>query len=158
MSTKVAYKADWYYDDEAIAASKKLESAGYEGWEVVVANDYTLQIDYDRVPKDRCPAKFKAVLSLLGQRFKSKEALTYEIHRSKSGKGNHVIIHIPDPLEDIERIAWQAAFGSDGVREALNLLRIKRHIKNPVLLFMKKNRDTTPINIKPAGFRKFRED
>lgn len=158
MSYELTPKADWFYDDEAVAAAKKLDDGGFLEWEVVVATDYTLQIDYDKMPKDKLPPKFKQTLALFAQRFKSSE-LTYELHRSKSGTGNHVIIHMPEALEDLERVAWQAAFGSDGVREALNLLRIKRNIKNPVLLYMRKDRDTTllPLETKPKG-RKFRDE
>ena len=150
--------ADWFYDDEAVAAAKKLDDLGFDGWEVVVAEENTLQLDYDRIKPNKCPPKFKQVLGLLAQRFKVKqEELKYEIHRSKSDKGNHVIIHLPDKLEEIERIAWQAVFGSDGIREGLNLLRVERHIKNPILLFMRKDRPgDTHVIPAPAKGRKFR--
>ena len=155
MKNTYGQPADWYYEDEAEHAAKKLAEQGFEDWEVVVAEENTLQLDYDRVKPNKCPAKFKQILGLLAQRFGvQQEVLTYEIHRSKSDKGNHVIIHLPDVMDEIERIAWQAAFGSDGVREALNLLRIKRHIKHPVLLFMKKDRKMEQFSI-PKG-RKFR--
>lgn len=147
-------KVDWYYDDEAIAASKKLDDLGFVDWEVVVATDHTLQLDYDKMPVGKCPAKFKAILGLLKQRFDTNSELKYEIHRSKSGKGNHVIVHLPKALDEVERVAWQAAFGSDGIREALNIMRITRNIKNPVLLFMRKDRVTT-LTVCEIG-RKFR--
>ena len=148
---------DWYYDDESVAASKKLEEMGFIDWEVVVAEDNILQLDYDKIKPNKCPPKFKQILGLLAQRFDSKQdALQYEIHRSKSDKGNHVIIHLPGILDEIERITWQAAFGSDGVREALNLLRVKRHIKNPILLFMRKDRPQQTYTVPSPVGRKFR--
>jgi hypothetical protein len=58
--------------------------------------------------------------------------------KSKGG-GTHIVIGLPVEIEDIERVAWQAAFGSDGKREALNILRVKRGIKNPILLYMPKD-------------------
>jgi hypothetical protein len=148
---------DWDYDDEAVAASKKLEEAGFTEWEVVVAKENILQLDYDKIKPNKCPPKFKQILGLLAQRFEVKQdELKYEIHRSKSGKGNHVIIYLPGELSDVERTAWQATFGSDGVREALNLLRIKRNIKNPILLFMRKDRTSDVHTIPPPVGRKFR--
>jgi len=147
---------DWYYKDEAEAASLKLQEMGFVDWEVVVAETDTLQLDYDKIKPNKCPPKFKQILGLLAQRFNvDQEVLTYEIHRSKSDKGNHVIIHLPDKMDEIERVGWQAAFGSDGVREALNLLRVHRNIKNPILLFMKKDRPQEVHSI-PKG-RKFRD-
>jgi hypothetical protein len=41
-------------------------------------------------------------------------------------------------LPIVERIAWQAAFGSDPKREALHLLSVSRGELNPILLFMRK--------------------
>lgn len=150
-------KADWYYDDEAQAATIKLEESGFAAdWEVVVAQPDTLQIDWDKKTEHvHVPSNFHQMMGLLVQRFNvSVERLPYQIYKSKGG-GNHIVITLPEPMDAIEKIAWQAAFGSDGKREALNLLRVKRNIKNPILLFMAKNRDykvfTAPVERRIKG-------
>jgi hypothetical protein len=150
-------KVNWCYEDEAVAAAKKLESLGFVDWEVVVAKNDTLQIDYDNMSEGKLHPKFNATLGLLTQRF-DKNNLGYTVHRSKSGTGNHVIVNLPGTMDEVERVAWQAAFGSDGIREALNLPRIKRNIKNPILLFMKKDRDITIKAYEDKPGRKFRDE
>lgn len=59
----------------------------------------------------------------------------------------------------VERVGWQAAFGSDAVREALCLFNIRREHKNPILLFMPKKRN--PLRLPTASMttgRRFRTE
>lgn len=139
MSAKVDYSiTKWHYDDEAIEAEKKLIASGFISWQVVVAKSNELQIDFDKKSDKLChPPNFQGIMRFLMQRFNCKRPLKYKIAKSK-GRGNHITIYLPKPIDDMERIAWQAIFASDGKREALNLLRVKRGIKNPILLFQKK--------------------
>ena len=61
----------------------------------------------------------------------------YKASVSKGGN-THVIVHLRSAMDILERIAWQAAFGSDPKREALHLLSVSRGELNPILLFMRK--------------------
>lgn len=59
-----------------------------------------------------------------------------KITRSENG-GWHVYIKMPFNMSSYERIAWQAALGSDPMRELLSLIRIKQDIEDPILLVEK---------------------
>lgn len=136
--------------DNAVRAKEALATKNAPGFEVVVADDMHLQIDYDA---NTIPEQFYRIGAVLeGDRFGGRP-LTYHVTYSKSGN-RHVTIDLPEPMNVIERVAWQAAFGSDPLREALNLVAIKNEVKNPVLLFMPKGSD---IALKSGG-RRFRED
>ena len=137
---KIPYTVEpWFYDDELPQAQKKLEAAGLADlWVPVGAKKNQLQIDVDhKSAKVRLPSNFKGMMGLLQQRFSLQKPLPFRATKSK-GQGTHIVINLPIEIDDVERIAWQAAFGSDGKREALNLLRVRRNIKNPILLFMPK--------------------
>jgi hypothetical protein len=72
----------------------------------------------------------------------------FEIERytSKSGRGWHVIVRLDEPIPNVlERIALQAALGSDPKREALSILRVRNGIAEPIRLFKPK----TPVERKP---------
>ena len=57
---------------------------------------------------------------------------------SKSGLPcRHIRIHTGRNLSDVERIAWQAALGSDPIREILSMIRWMRHDFQPTLLVEK---------------------
>jgi hypothetical protein len=130
----------WHYDDEAVAAQKKLDlKPEYADWTVKVAAPCELQIDFDRKSdKKELPTRFKDCMKLLQQRFSVTEPLPYKLSKSKGG-GTHITITLPVPMEDLEKVSWQAVMGSDRIREGLNILRIKRGIKNPILLFARKD-------------------
>ena len=138
--------------DHAAYAAKELVEKGLANWEVVVAEENQLQIDYD---SPTLPDRFFDVLKILQQRFPT-AGLCYSNHRSKGGN-QHVLINLPHKIGLYERIAWQAAFGSDCKREALHLLSVSRKEKNPILLFMEKGRETNLIPVEAVG-RKYRTE
>jgi hypothetical protein len=145
VKKKISYEIQpWHYDDELPQAQKKLEESGFADlWEPVVAKTTQLQIDFDRkTEKIGLPPNFKGMMGFLQQRFNLEKHCQYKTTKSKGG-GTHIVIDLPVEVDDTERIAWQAAFGSDGKREALNLLRVKREIKNPILLYMPKDTSGT---------------
>jgi hypothetical protein len=51
--------------------------------------------------------------------------------------GRHVTITLPFEVSDVERIAWQAALGSDPKRELLSMVRYQRGVKHPTLFVEK---------------------
>jgi hypothetical protein len=123
--------------DHATAARAYLVNKGFTDWEVVLADDVTLMLDYD----DSCiynplPDKFDRARHILDQ-VPEQQGATFKASASKGGNV-HVIVHLNYPMPIVERIAWQAAFGSDPKREALHLLSVSRGELNPILLFMRK--------------------
>ena len=124
--------------DHALAAQKTLDDNGYANeWQVVVADDYKLMLDYDDLAATDCtlPEQFFNILGILEQMLGV--AVYFTAHKSK-GDNTHVLVRLTVPMPIVERIAWQAAFGSDPKREALHLLSVSRGELNPILLFMRK--------------------
>lgn len=109
--------------DHAEFAEKVLRDKGFaDNWEVVVAEDNELQIDYDDLPfrwNVDLPEQFFRVLEILKQALNVQE-LVYRAYASKGGN-THVVVKLPHSLPIMDRVAWQAAFGSDPVREALHI-------------------------------------
>jgi hypothetical protein len=122
--------------DHATAARAYLVAKGFTDWEVVIADDHTLMLDYDHRPYDgTLPEQFYATLGIFDQVVGSDN---YFEHTASKGGNTHCVIHSSVALPIVERIAWQAAFGSDPKREALHLLSVSRGELNPILLFMRK--------------------
>lgn len=64
-----------------------------------------------------------------------REVVILKIEVTTSFSGNrHVYIQLDRPISPIERIAWQAALGSDPKRELLSLIRASRGDKFPTIL------------------------
>jgi hypothetical protein len=61
----------------------------------------------------------------------------YKRTASSSGRAGryHVVIKMKEPMTSFERIALQAALGSDPMREILSLMRIYQNNPHPTLLF-----------------------
>lgn len=138
-------------DKEGLEAkSKKYD----KDLEIVPAQTNQIQIDYDY---DEIPKQFDDILFLLRERF-PKGNLIWNKFRSASGKHWHVIIDLPEPISNQERIVWQAVFGSDYRREGLSLLRLIAQLENPSLLYMEKNKVAIETHIVPEKpIRKFKE-
>ncbi len=124
-------------NDHVLAAQKTLDDNGYaKEWQVVVADDKMLMLDYDQRPYAcTLPEQFYDTLGILEQALHEDQFFT--VHESKGGN-THALVRLTVPMDIYERIAWQAAFGSDPKREALHLLSVSRGELNPILLFMRK--------------------
>ena len=132
-------------NDHAQAAELWLNEHGFaDDWCVVVADDKTLMLDYDGRPYDgTLPEQFYVTLGI----FNEVVGNVNYFHRTPSKGGNtHVIVHLTQTMPIVERIAWQAAFGSDPKREALHLLSVSRGELNPILLFMRKDRKGSGVD------------
>ena len=131
-------------NDHALAAQKTLDDNGYaKEWQVVVADDKMLMLDYDQRPYAcTLPEQFYDTLGILEQALH--EAQFFTVHESKGGN-THAKVVLTSPMPIVERIAWQAAFGSDPKREALHLLSVSRGELNPILLFMRKPEEQKPL-------------
>ena len=123
-------------NDHAQAAEEFLRQAHFDDWMVVVADDKILMLDYDQQPYDgMLPEQFYVTLGIFDSVVGSNN---YFEHTASKGGNTHCVIHMEKPMPIVERIAWQAAFGSDPKREALHLLSVSRGELNPILLFMRK--------------------
>lgn len=65
---------------------------------------------------------------------------------SPSGRSGrrHVVVTLKRELSDVERIAWQAALGSDRIRELLSLRNIANGNTRPPTLFFEKVEEKFP--------------
>ena len=130
--------------DHAAVVRQRLQDAGEDkDWEVVLATDTTLLLDYD---SPNVPEQFYTVLTVLDATMG--RGCGFKFYNSRSGN-KHVIVTLPSPLTVVERIAWQAAFGSDCKRESLHLLSIARGDTNLNLLVMRKDRGNLVEKINP---------
>ena len=106
-----------------------------EGFKVVIPEDDEIQIDID------CDAQyelFQRMYVRLRKEYEDVELISATI--SKGGlPGRHIVIRLPFDLESpAERIAFQAALGSDPMRELLSLFRARNGDSHPTLLVEKK--------------------
>lgn len=120
-----------YVDNYLVTSGEAAE------WEVVLPKANQLLLDFDQ-PFPFASDKFAPVFSMLKERFKG-AAVGETMYKSRSGN-THFIIELPESICDLERVAWQAAFGSDPKREAGHLLSLNRGDTNPILLIMRKDR------------------
>lgn len=119
-------------NDHAEAARKVLMDKGLDKeWEVIVAHEDMLQIDIDGT---KTPDTFGRLISILESQV---GPVSYKVTISKSGN-RHVTVYMSRPMNILERVAWQAIFGSDPVREAAHLRSIQKNELNPILLFERK--------------------
>ena len=119
-------------NDHAEAAYQALVDQGLDKeWQVVVAHPRQLMIDIDG---NDLPETFGRLLSILQAQVGTVE---YKVTLSKGGN-RHLIIDMPKTMDILERVAWQAIFGSDPVREAAHLRSIQKQELNPILLFERK--------------------
>lgn len=99
-----------------------------EGYRIVYPAPDELQIDMDT---DEHFETFKHQVKILIREYPNIE---YTINPSKNGlPGRHATIKMPFPMQNEERIAWQAAMGSDPIRELISLMRIKRGDNYPTI-------------------------
>jgi hypothetical protein len=119
---------------------KMLREKGFVDWEAVPATDMVLQVDLD-MPWREAKLVLDPIIPMLKQRIGL--GLKWAHYPSKSGEHTHAVFMLPEPMELYERMAWQAALGSDRKREALNLIGLHNGVLNQVVLFTPK--DTSGI-------------
>lgn len=126
--------------DHAEFARRKLEEQGHaDEWEVVIADDYHLQVDLDDCGpiEHGLPERFHTMFDIFKKHI-DPEAYVERHTTSKSGTGQHVIINTNQRLHPHARIAWQSILGSDCLREGLAMCSVWKHELNPILLFERK--------------------
>lgn len=119
--------------DKYKTAEEYVNAMQDEGYEVVLPAWDTLQIDIDSSYYEE---KFREHWEAVVKR-NIPDAKIISETVSKSGVGKHITVQMPFQMLDLERIAWQAALGSDLVRETLALIR-HRNFDFPCTLFVEK--------------------
>lgn len=103
-----------------------------EGRQVVIPKPNELQIDIDSEPHF---FNFIRAAEAFARNWEESRDTTVEIHESKSGfPRRHITITLPFDIDDPwKRIALQACFGSDPIRELLSATRLYRGDIHPTL-------------------------
>ncbi|HET9285660.1 MAG TPA: hypothetical protein VFR24_27220 [Candidatus Angelobacter sp.] len=97
-------------------------------FDIIRSDPITLLLDLDT---EAALAQYERVLPIVKAEF----SINY-IEKWKSKSGNtHIAITLSDPFPFEERLALQAALGSDGVREALSLKCLLNKCTEPSILF-----------------------
>lgn len=114
-------------DEERAAFIARMKAEGYD---VVVPKANELQIDIDS--EDAYTVFLDAVGMFIANGAVSH--LHYDEHPSRSGLPcRHITVRLPFELDTWQRIALQAAFGSDYKRELLSCVRALRRDEYPTL-------------------------
>lgn len=117
------------FDETRAAREKYIADMTAAGRRVELPAADQLQIDIDSYDAQRAFERSWCIFS------REWPEATHEIRASKSGPPHaHVYVTVPGwQLEPIERIALQAALGSDPVRELLAVVRLAKGIPHPTL-------------------------
>lgn len=118
-----------YANEDREAYIAEMKSLGFR---IVIPKSNHLQIDIDT------DAQFIIALAQIERLKKEYPDIRYFIRESRGGyPGRHITVRMPFDMDDMERIAWQAALGSDPLRELLSLFRLKRGDEHPTLFVEK---------------------
>lgn len=124
-------------DGSALAqeSDKAFEKAAANGWVVVKPKPNEVQIDIDRLEDLAVYTNNLSILKESAPDLVKKE----ETHVSPSGEPGHfhITLTLAQKITPVERIAIQAALGSDRKRELLSYLRTRRGDPVPTLFFEK---------------------
>lgn len=138
--------------DHIEQVERKLYDEGLkETHAIVLPEKNQLQVDIDF---EKIPAATEKAIQILVKAMDGPVGLTR--YRSRHGR-LHLVFDLPKEVTDIERIAWQAALGSDPVREAMCLMALAKNIKNGCLLIQRKDgTDKIDHQLFEPTVRKFR--
>lgn len=101
-----------------------------DGFRVVIPEANQLQVDIDT---DEQYAVYQRACECFIKNFPGDPPIVEE-HPSRSGlPRRHVTITLPFAVEPWQRIAWQASFGSDPMREMLSCFRAWHGDQHPTL-------------------------
>lgn len=103
-----------------------------EGMQVVIPADNELFLDIDT---EETYQHFLLAWSIIANQVQPDYDRLFIWGETKSKSGNrHIRIQLPFKLTNFERIAWQAALGSDRFRELYSCIRTLRKHPYPTLL------------------------
>lgn len=106
--------------------------------ELVIGDAKTILLDLDT---DEAKQTYHANLPVFKQQYVVESV---ERWPSKGGHGEHVVLHLTEPIDDTPtRLLLQASLGSDPKRELLSLYRVKHNHPTPSVLFKPKPKTAT---------------
>jgi hypothetical protein len=128
--------ADGYEEERGAIRQKWIDEVKAQGYRVIEPKDDELFIDIDTVGQlatfeRNWPIFERDITAWFG------EAPVYEKRVSDSGEPHvHIIVKLPFEIvgtdSNFERIAWQAALGSDPTRELISAFRVTRNTPYPI--------------------------
>lgn len=111
-----------------------IERVRAEGHEVRTPLANQLFIDIDSEEAYEC---FHHALDVMHRN--GIDPLSWDERESSSGLPNrHIVVNLPFDVDPYARIAWQAALGSDPVRELVSCLRLHKGVIFPTLFVERK--------------------
>jgi len=125
---KVTQWLDHYHENRKEYMDRMMQ----QGYKIVMPEPNEIQIDIDSRYQQKV---FTEQLDILRREFGDLEIIQTE---SKGGPpGKHYRIFFIRDLSPIERIAYQAALGSDPIKELLSIFRLEKGDDHPSLLVEK---------------------
>jgi hypothetical protein len=116
-----------------ISSKTAYREAADNNLDVVLPEPYDLFIDID---DDASMRRFNKGMDVLIDKF---DAQIVRDKPSRSGlPKRHITVRLDRPVTDAERIALQAALGSDPVREILGIVRVQHKDPHPTLFLEKR--------------------
>lgn len=127
-------KEDSYF--ARVSSETAYREAADDNLDVILPEPYDLFIDIDDAEAYK---RFDKSLDLIIQHFNG-QVIKNTPSRSGLPK-RHIIVRLDRPATDAERIALQAAMGSDPVREILGIVRVQHKDPHPTLFLEEKASD-----------------
>jgi hypothetical protein len=133
MTGEIKQTEDRYF--AGLSSEIAYREAADHNLEVVLPEPYDLLIDIDN---EADMARFDRGMDFIIKHFNGQ---VIKSTPSRSGlPKRHIIVRLDRPVTDAERIALQAALGSDPVREILGIVRVQHKDPHPTLFL--ENRPT----------------
>ena len=100
-----------------------------EGGKIIIPGPFDAQVDIDTEDQYEQFCKGADIYERV-----TGEQLSYVVTESKSGlPKRHIRVTTGFPMDDVFRIALQAALGSDPIRELLSLIRVMHGVGDPTV-------------------------
>lgn len=125
-------------DDNFVHVSERLRiNKLQDEYEIVLPEGNQLQLDFD---VDHIPNEFWDGVTILHNYLYLLTGNSYanggllDAFSTNSSNGNiHLTVTLPFNVTELERVTWQAALGSDRLRELASMISIQRGILHPTL-------------------------
>lgn len=133
ISARVLHQAPGIQDYNELR-EEYLDRMMKEGYTILYPGSNELFLDID---SDAQLTTFWEVYKNLQRNLLPGEVVTHSFKASETRGHFHITITLPWPVDTWQRIAWQAALGSDPIRELLSAFRAHRGDEAPTLFVEK---------------------
>ena len=124
-----------------VSSEVAYREAANDNLDVVLPEPYDLFLDIDNEADMK---RFARGMDIVIKHFNGQ---VIKSTPSRSGlPKRHIIVRLDRPVTNAERIALQAALGSDPVREILGIVRVQHNDPHPTL-FLEKKSEITPLDV-----------